>query len=92
MQIIFSVDMLNTKVIDNFLIFLFLKFHDFRPDGLGVIDLRSLLFGFVCPLNRSEWLCCLAYLDMESCIGDNRRVVVILLIFPKCLREPLLLA
>ena len=36
----FSVDMLNIKVVDNFLILLALKFHDFRPDGLGVIDFK----------------------------------------------------
>ena len=54
MQMMFSLDMLNTKVIYNFLIFLVLKFHDFRPDGLGVIDFRSLLSGFACPLDRSE--------------------------------------
>jgi len=29
---------LNTKVIDNFIILRFLKFHDFTPDSLGVID------------------------------------------------------
>ena len=38
MQMMFSVDMLNTKVVYNFLIFPVLKFHDFRPDGSGVID------------------------------------------------------
>ena len=43
MQMMFSVDVLNTKVVDNFLIFLVLKCHDFRPDGLGVIDFRILL-------------------------------------------------
>ena len=53
-QIILSVDMLNTKVVDNFLIFLVLRFHDFRPDGLGVIDFTSLLLGFACSLDRSE--------------------------------------
>ena len=41
-------------VVDNFFILLLLKFHDFRPDGLGVIDFTSLLSGFACPLNRSE--------------------------------------
>ena len=70
-------DMLNNKVVDNFLILLFLKFHDFRPSGLGVIGFTSLLSAFACPLNRSEWLYCLTYLDIESCIGDNSRVVVI---------------
>ena len=54
MQMMFPVDILNTQVIDNFLIFLVLKFHDFRPDGLGVIDFRNLLSGFACPLGRSE--------------------------------------
>ena len=49
MQMIFFVDILNTKVVDNFLIFLVLKFYDFRPDGLGVIDFRILLSGFACP-------------------------------------------
>ena len=54
MQIIFYVDMLNKKIVDNFLIFLVLKIHDFRPDSLGVIDFTSLLAGFACPLDRSE--------------------------------------
>ena len=54
MQMMFSVDMLNTKVLDNFLILLVLIFHDFRPDGLGVIDFLNLLSGFACPLDRSE--------------------------------------
>ena len=39
---IFHVDMLNKKVVDNFLIFPIIKVHDFRPDG------------FACPLDRSE--------------------------------------
>ena len=49
-----SEDMVNTKVADNFLILLVLKFQDFRRNGLGVIDFRSLLSGFACPLDRSE--------------------------------------
>ena len=47
-------NVLNTKVVDKFLILLVLKLHDFRPDGLGVIDFTSLLSGFACPLDRSE--------------------------------------
>ena len=43
MQMMFSIDMWTTKVVDNFLILLVLKFHDFRPAGLGVIDFTSLL-------------------------------------------------
>ena len=54
MQMIFSIDMLNIKVVDNFLILLVLRFHDFKPDGLGVIDFRSLLSGFAYPLNKPE--------------------------------------
>ena len=84
------VNMVNTKVVDNFVFLFVLKFHDFRPADLGVIDFRSLLSGFACPLNRYEWLYCLAYFNMESCIVDNRRVVVLLLSFPICLRTPFL--
>ena len=54
MQMMFYVDILNTKVVYNLLIFIVLKFHDFRPANLGVIDFRSLLSGFACPLNRYE--------------------------------------
>ena len=83
-QMMFFINGVNTKVVDNFLILSFLKFHDFRPDGLGVIDFTNLLSAFACALNGSKWLYCLAYLNMESCIGDNRRVVVIFLRFTKC--------
>ena len=54
MLMMFYVDMFNTKVVDNFLIFLVLKFHEFSPDILGVIDFTNLLSGFACPLDRSE--------------------------------------
>ena len=43
MQMMFSMNVVNTKVVDNFLILGFLKYHDFRPTSLGVIDFRSLL-------------------------------------------------
>ena len=86
-QMMFSVDILNTKVVDNFLILLFLKFQYFKPADLGVIDFKSLLSAFACALNRSEWLYCLAYLNIESCIGDKRRVVFYLL---NCPRTPFL--
>jgi len=46
MQVMFSVNVVNTKVLDNLLILLVLKFHDLKPDGLRVIDFRSLLLGF----------------------------------------------
>ena len=50
----FSMNVLNAKVVDKFHILLVLKFHDFRPAGLGVIDFISLLSAFACALNRSE--------------------------------------
>ena len=50
----FSVDMLNTKVVYNFLILLVPKFHDFRPASFGVIDFTNLLSTFACALKRSE--------------------------------------
>jgi hypothetical protein len=54
MLMMLSVSVVDTKVVDNFLILLAQRFHDFRPDGLGVINFRSSLTGFACPLNRSE--------------------------------------
>jgi hypothetical protein len=45
---------------------------------------RSLLSGFAYALNRSECLVCLTYVRMKSCLGDNRRSVVLFLSFPKC--------
>ena len=53
-QMMFAVNAMNTKVVDNFLILFFIKFHDFRPDGLGVIDFIILLSTFACALNRSK--------------------------------------
>jgi hypothetical protein len=81
---VFSVIMENTKVVANLLIYLFLKFQDTRPYGLGVMNFRSLLSGFAYALNRSECLVCLTYVHTEPCLGDNRRTVVLFLSFPKC--------
>jgi TctA family transporter len=82
---VFSVVMENTKVVANLFIYLVLKFHDTRPYGLGVMNFRSLLLGFAYALNRSECLVCLTNVHMESCLGDNRRSVLLFLSFPKCL-------
>ena len=54
MQMMLSVIVVNTKVVDNLLILLVLKFNDFRLVGLGVIDFTMLLSVFACALNRSE--------------------------------------
>jgi hypothetical protein len=45
---------------------------------------KSVLLGFVYVLNRSECLGSLTYVHMESCLGNNRRSVVLFLSFPKC--------
>jgi hypothetical protein len=47
-------DVVNTKVVDDFLILLVLQFHDFKPDGLGAMDFTISLSGFACSLCRSE--------------------------------------
>ena len=44
--IVFSVDVVNTKVVDNSLTFLVLKCHDFRAIDLRVIDFTIPLSGF----------------------------------------------
>jgi hypothetical protein len=48
------------------------------------MNFKSLLSGFAYALIRSECLVCLTCVHMESCLGDNRRSVVLFLSFPKC--------
>ena len=43
MIVTFAVKLVNNKVVDNLLIFIVLKFHGHRPNGLRVIAVRSLL-------------------------------------------------
>ena len=40
---IFSVKLVNNKVVDNLLMYLVLNFHSNRPYGLRIIAVRSLL-------------------------------------------------
>jgi len=54
MLLMFLVSVLNTKVVDNSITLIVLKFHDFRPHGLGAIDFTISLSGFACSLCRSE--------------------------------------
>jgi hypothetical protein len=49
------------------------------------MNFKSLLSGFANALNSSECLVCLTYVQMESCLRDNRRSVVLFLSFPKSL-------
>ena len=43
MIMVFSVKLVNNKVIDNLLIYLMLNFHSDRPDGLGIMNVRILI-------------------------------------------------
>jgi hypothetical protein len=45
-QMMFTMDVVNMKVVDNYIILLVLKFYDFRPTSLGVMDSTSSLSGF----------------------------------------------
>ena len=54
MLIMFSIIVLNIKVVENFHVFLVLKFHDFRPACLGFMPFPSSLSVSVYFMNRSE--------------------------------------
>ena len=54
MLMMFSVSVLNKKVVNNSITLLVLKFHYFRPDSLGAIDFIISLSGFACSLCRCE--------------------------------------
>jgi hypothetical protein len=47
------------KVVDAFLILLVLKFHNYRPDGLRVMNFTTWLLCSVHHQNRFQKLCCL---------------------------------
>ena len=52
-----SVKMVNREVVDNLLILLVQKFHDFRTTGLRVIDFTSSLLGLAYVLDSASMLC-----------------------------------
>jgi hypothetical protein len=60
MKMMFSVVVAYIKVVGNLLIFAMLKFHDFRPTDLGVMNFTNSLSSFTCMLDRFESLCLLA--------------------------------
>ena len=43
MIMVFSIKLVNNKVVDNLLIYLVLNFHSHRPYGLRIMAVRSLL-------------------------------------------------
>jgi hypothetical protein len=65
------VDVVNTKVVDNFHILFVLKFHDFRPAGLGVMNFTSFRSGFTYVRYRSERLGCLTKINTKSSLVHN---------------------
>ena len=58
-EMMFSVIVVNTKVVSNFIILLVFKFHDHRPDILGVMNLTNDLSCLVHALCRFEEFHCL---------------------------------
>jgi hypothetical protein len=54
MQMMFSVNVVNMKVVANLLILLVLKFYDHRPNSLEVMLLASSLLDFAYALYRSK--------------------------------------
>ena len=55
----FVVVEVNTKVVSDFIVFLVFKFHDHRPDSLGVMNLTNELSCLVYVLCRFEGFHCL---------------------------------
>jgi hypothetical protein len=73
------------KVVGAFLILLVLKFHNHRPDRIGVMNFTNWLLCSVHRQNRFRNLWCLIWLNLESLLGDNKSYVVLLPSFPKSL-------
>jgi hypothetical protein len=80
-----SVHGLYKKVVDVFVILLVLKFHNYRPDCLGVMNFTNWLLCSVHRQNRFLKLNCLIWLNIESLLGDYKTYIVLLLRFPKSL-------
>jgi hypothetical protein len=73
------------KVVDAFLIVLVLKFHNHRPDSLGIMNFTKWLLCSVHWQNRFRKLNCLIQFNIESLLGDYKIHVVLLLSFSKSL-------
>ena len=53
-KMMFAMNLVNNKVVDNLLILLVSNFHGNILNGLGVIAVRSLLSEFACLLDISR--------------------------------------
>jgi hypothetical protein len=60
------------KVVDSFLILLVLKFHNHRPDRLGVMNFTNWLLYSVHRQNIFRKLNCLIQFSIESILGDYK--------------------
>jgi hypothetical protein len=78
--IVFSVDMCYRKVVDNFIIFLVLKFDRHKSDRLGVMLFTNSVTESVQILYRFQKLHGLIKLILESVFIDYNKVVDIFLI------------
>jgi hypothetical protein len=73
------------KVVDAFLVLLVLKFHNYSPDGLRVMNFTTWLLCSVHRQNRFRKLNCLIQFNIESILEDYKSYVVLLPRFPKSL-------
>jgi hypothetical protein len=78
------------KVVYSFLILLVLKFHNHRPDSLGIMNFTKWLLCSVHWFNRFRKLNCLIQFNIESFLGDYKIHVLLLLSFPKSFGSPFL--
>jgi len=67
----FSVHVVNSKVVDNSLVLCVLKFGDFRTIGLRVIDFTISLSGFACSLCSAALLYLSTKITCESPLDVN---------------------
>lgn len=77
----------HMKVVDNFFLFLVLKFRDHRLDSLGVMNFTRWQLCSVYSLDKFWYLCCLDWLILESLLGDYKHCVVLFLSIPKCINQ-----
>jgi hypothetical protein len=75
----------HKKVVEVFLILLVLKFHNHRPDSLGVMNFTNWFLYSVHSQNRFQKLNCLIQFNIESILGDYKSYVVLFSRFPKSL-------
>jgi hypothetical protein len=75
------------KVVYAFLILLVLKFHNHRPDSLGVMNFTKWLLCSVHCQNIFRKLNCLTWLTIESLLGNYKSCVVLLMSFSKSLES-----